>query len=191
MIKEDQRYGRDKGTIVNKSYIESGVFRRKFDSLTDNLRLARLLYEISKEMLFHRSGTRIEDMYWIDRDTGEVVAKIIDQTDNVKQKVVYTDAVKRAIENHQNLITLHTHPASMPPSPDDFNAYMQNGYVMSLVICHDGTIYQYESKQLINERLFAMYVQRYILEGYEEKDAQLKALTVIRHNHNIDFWEVI
>ena len=60
-----------------------------------------------------------------------------------------------------------------------------------MVICHDGTIYQYESKQLINERLFAMYVQRYILEGYEEKDAQLKALTVIRHNHNIDFWETI
>ena len=44
-------------------YNESGAFRRKFDSLTDDHKLARLLYEISKEMLFHRSGTRIEDMY--------------------------------------------------------------------------------------------------------------------------------
>ena len=109
MIKEDQRYGRDKSTVVNKTYIESGVFRRKFDSLTDDHKLARLLYEISKEMLFHRSGTRIEDMYWIDRDMGKVVAKIIDQTDEIKQKVIYTDAVKRAIENHQNLITVIRH----------------------------------------------------------------------------------
>ena len=36
MILENQRYGRNKETIVNKTYIESGEYRRKFDNATDN-----------------------------------------------------------------------------------------------------------------------------------------------------------
>ena len=191
MAMEDQRYGRDKSTLVNKRYIRSGAFRRKFNGIVGDKKIARLLYDVSKEMLFHRSGTRTEDMYWINGETGEIVAKIIDQPVEIKQKIIYTDAVKNAIEGHSNLITLHTHPASLPPSPEDFNAYYQNGYGISLVICHNGTIYQYESKQIINERLFGLYVRRYLLDGYDEKDAQIKALMNIRRNHNIDFWEVI
>ena len=127
MTWEDQRYGRNKGTIVNKTYIESGEYRRKFDSIVDNPKIARILYSLAKEMLLHRSGTQIEDMYWIDADTGETVACVTNQKDDIKQKIIYTDAVKRAIEGRENLITMHTHPASLPPSPNDFNAYYQNG----------------------------------------------------------------
>ena len=36
VILENQRYGRNKETIVNKTYIESGEYRRKFDNATDN-----------------------------------------------------------------------------------------------------------------------------------------------------------
>ena len=191
MAMEDQRYGRDKGTLVNKSYIESGDFRRKFDSVVDDTKIARILYDFAKEMLFHRSGTQTEDMYWIDGDTGEVVAKVIDQSVDIKHKIIYTDAVKNAIKDHPNLITLHTHPSSMPPSPDDFNTCFQKGYVISLVICHDGTIYQYRSNQMFSEELFGLYMKGYIENGYDEKDAQIMTLTKIKRNYDIDFWEVI
>ena len=63
MAQEDQRYGRDKSTVVNKTYIESGEFRRKFDSIVDDPKIARILYSLAKEMLLHRSGTHIEDIY--------------------------------------------------------------------------------------------------------------------------------
>lgn len=69
---ENQRYGRNKNTTINHLYINSGEYRRKFDKVTENKELSRLIYSKAKEMLFHRSGTLLEDMYWIDVDTGKV-----------------------------------------------------------------------------------------------------------------------
>lgn len=140
-------------------------------------------------------GTRGTDpvnrMYWIDGNSGEVVAKIVDQSVDVKHKIIYTDAVKNAIKDYPNLITLHTHPSSMPPSPDDFNTFFQKNYSISLVICHDGTVYQYRSSQMISEELFGLYMKGYIESGYDERNAQIMTLTRIKRNYDIDFWEVI
>ena len=44
----------------------------------------------AKEMLKHRSGTLYEDMYWIDGDTGEIVASALDE----KIEKVFCDFVK-------------------------------------------------------------------------------------------------
>ena len=46
----------------------------KFNNLSDNEELNRIVYKIAKKMLNHRSGTLLEDMYWIDIDTGETIA---------------------------------------------------------------------------------------------------------------------
>lgn len=73
MALEYQRYDRNKDTLVSKYYIESGEYRRKFDKISDNKEVSRVLYAKAKEMLNHRSGTKIEDMYWIDGKTGEAV----------------------------------------------------------------------------------------------------------------------
>ena len=70
---ECQRPGRNKETIVDTSYISSGEYRRKFDIITLNSELNRLIYQKAKEMLIHRSGTEFEDMYWIDMDCKEVL----------------------------------------------------------------------------------------------------------------------
>lgn len=69
-ILENQRYGRNKDTVINHTYIESGVYRNKFDKIMHNKNISRVLYSKAKEMLKHRSGTLLEDMYWIDGVTG-------------------------------------------------------------------------------------------------------------------------
>jgi hypothetical protein len=71
---ESQRYGRNKKTQIDKSYINSGNYRRKFDGISNNPELNKKLYELSKEMLQHRSGTLYEDMYWLNPDTSEIIA---------------------------------------------------------------------------------------------------------------------
>ena len=48
---EDQRYGRNKGTLVNSTYINSGEYRRKFDNITNDNDVNRTLYSKAKEML--------------------------------------------------------------------------------------------------------------------------------------------
>lgn len=188
MSLEYQRYGRNKETLINNTYINSGEYRNMFDKITDNIGVNRILYSKAKEMLQYRSGTKIEDMYWIDGNTGEIVASDINEQQ--ESSVLYTKAILKAISNKTNLITMHTHPSSMPPSIADFNSMLKHSYMTSLVICHDGKIFQYISYKEISERLYSMYIQEFVKEGCSEYEAQIKTLEKLKGNHVIDYWEV-
>ena len=119
-LQEAQREGRIKETTINKAYIESGEYRKKFDRISSDKNLNRLIYMCAKEMLYHRSGTTLEDMYWIDPVACRVVAKETNQ--KLKGKIKYSNATKRVIGHYDRLITIHTHPYSSPPSIEDFNS---------------------------------------------------------------------
>ena len=136
---EKQRYGRNKETTINRNYINSGEYRNKFDCISNNEELNRTVYKIAKKMLNHRSGTLYEDMYWIDIDTGEIVASEVNQ--KVEKGIWYSKSTLREIEKHKNLLVMHTHPNSMPPSIRDFNSAYKNGYQICLVCCHNGKIF--------------------------------------------------
>lgn len=186
---EYQRYGRNKETTVNHTYIDSGEYRNKFDSITDNISVNRVLYAKSKEILNHRSGTKFEDMYWINGTTGMVIASALNE--QKESGIQYTDAILKAISGKPNLIVFHNHPNSMPPSAADFNSMLVHGYETAFIICHDGKIIQYVSREKINERLYTMYIQEYVADGYAEYEAQWKALEKLKENYDIDFWEVL
>ena len=187
---ENQRYGRNKDTLVNSTYINSGEYRRKFDSVTDNNDVNRTLYSKAKEMLEHRSGTLFEDMYWIDGNTGEVVAKEI--TSSAARTVEYSATTKKAISSYEKnrIIAIHTHPGSMPPSVADLNSCFSNGYKCGCIVCHNGKLFVYTSSEEINERLYHMYLQSFLNDGETEYDAQINALNELKRNCKIDFWEV-
>lgn len=152
MALEYQRYGRNKDTLVNKSYIESGEYRRKFDKLTENKEVNKTLYDCAKKALKHRSGTLLEDMYWIDNTTGDLLLSV---EDSVEESVIlYNSKIWSIIKSNSNLVTLHTHPNSMPPSIADFNACFKNGYKFGIISCHDGKVYLYSSEQEVSDKLY-------------------------------------
>ncbi len=140
MTLEFQRYGRNKDTLVNKTYIESGEYRRKFDNITDDPRVNKALYNAAKEALKHKSGTELEDMYWFDANTGEIVAKEINNT--TPRIVTYSNATTQIVKasGKKTLIALHTHPSSMPPSAEDFNACFSGDYKFGIIVCHNGKV---------------------------------------------------
>lgn len=189
MSLEYQRYGRNKETVINNAYIESGEYRNKFNHITDNDDVNRLVYLKAKEMLKHRSGTEFEDMYWIDEVTGKVVVSAIDE--KIEKTVAYTEKIKKAIEGKNNLITIHTHPGSMPPSIADFNSAYRHNYKISLVVCHDGKVFRYESNKEVREEIYTTYIRSYRKQGYDEYEAQIKALKKIAQNGDISFEEVL
>lgn len=187
---EFQRYGRNKSTLVNKTYIDGGEYRRKFDNATDNPEVNKTLYDSAKRALKHRSGTELEDMYWLDGATGRIIAKEINST--TARQVNYSSATKDAVNSYtkNRIIALHTHPSSMPPSVEDLNACYNHGYKCGYIACHNGKVFGYSSGQLINTKLYELYVGDYIDGGLSEFDAQWKALEDLKRNHKIDFWEV-
>lgn len=194
---EYQRTGRNKNTTINQSYIMSGAFRNKFDQITHNKAVSRTLYNKAKEMLNHRSGTRYEDMYWIDGDTGEVIASILNAV--TEEEIIYNSSLLKKLQRHDTIIAMHTHPNSMPPSIPDFNSLYEHGYCLGIVVCHDGKVFTYTSSQEVRESLFDLMIAEYYDEYYNENiederqfeyEAQLFVLNEIRKSYDIDFKEV-
>ena len=186
---ENQRYGRNKVTLVNKTYIESGEYKRKYDNISENKAVNKTLYDCAKAALKHRSGTKFEDMYWIDGNTGEIIASALNEKET--SGVAKSKRRNKILARYGNVYAIPSHPASMPPSATDFNCFFEQGYSKAFVACHDGTLYSYTSEQEVSIELYNLYVSKFASNGYSEKEAQLKALAKLKENHKIDFWEVV
>lgn len=194
---EYQRTGRNKDTTINQTYISGGKFRNKFDKIAENEDISRILYTKAKEMLFHRSGTKYEDMYWIDAETGEIIASILNA--ETEEEIVYNSSLLKRLHGHDKIIAMHTHPNSMPPSIPDFNSLYKHGYDLGIVVCHDGKVFMYTADEEVRESLFdlmiAEYYDGYYNESVEDKrkfelEAQLSVLKEIKKSYEIDFKEV-
>lgn len=185
---ECQRYGRNKDTTINHTYIDSGDYRKKFDRISNDKELNRLVYRLAKTMLFHRSGTLLEDMYWIDIERKMIIASEVDQAKECQIK--YSRKTLKALRKYEELLAIHTHPYSMPPSIRDFNSNLKNGYKISLVCCHDGKIYMYQSYRYVSEFLYKGTVAKYKKMGYDDFEAQIFALKEYEQKGDIMFKEV-
>lgn len=171
---EGQRYGRNKDTTINHTYINGGSYRRKFDFISDSSELNRLIFQLSKKMLEHRSGSKFEDMYWIDVAHRTVIAEETESCS--EEQIIYSDSIRSKIQKYDNLITLHSHPNSYPPSINDLNSNFINQYGLGIVVCHDGKIFKYASNQEIQEDYYKMVVVKHLKKGYNEYEAQIEAL---------------
>ena len=187
-LQEVQRYGRNKNTIVNHSYINRGEYRKKFDSISNDKALNRKVYQIAKKMLEHRSGTLFEDMYWLDIDSLDIVAAETEQ--RTENRIKYSKATKKAIAQSDNLLVIHTHPNSMPPSINDFNSALKNKYRLCIVCCHDGKIFMYHSKKYVVDFLNKGTIAKYRKMGYDDFNSQIFALKELQSHGDIFFKEV-
>lgn len=190
---ELQRNGRDKSVSINHSYINSGEYKRKFDCITDNPKLNKLLYRLAKKMLTHRSGTNYEDMYWINPDTLQIFASETDS--QTKQKIIYskktTQLIKTAIKNKVPILTIHSHPNSFPPSIEDLNSNFKHNYSLGIICCHNGKLFTYSSSQHISKLYYQIHMENYFKKGYNEYDSQLLALNKLQKNFNFYVKEVV
>lgn len=139
-------------------------------------------------MLNHRSGTLLEDMYWIDIDTGEVFAS--EENQKFEKSIHYSKATKKELKKHKNILVIHTHPNSMPPSVSDFNSAYQNNYRICVVCCHDGKVFLYNSKVHLIEIFYMDHVAKYKKLGYDEYEAQIMTITQYEKNRDIFVQEV-
>ena len=185
---ERQRYGRSRETAINHSYINSGDYRKKFDYISLSPKMNRLLYRLSKKILEHRSGTEFEDMYWINPENVMIVAE--ETGSRSKGKIEYSEKLISKIKKYNNLITIHSHPNSFPPSINDLNSNYYNHYDIGIVVCHDGKIFMYSSKQAINEDYYKLTIEKYLKSGYNEYEAQMFALEKLQEKFDIEVKEV-
>lgn len=119
--------------------------KKAIKSLGENKYCTKTIVDVSRTILEHHHGDKFEDLCFIDSSTNKSLSKM-DYRER-KQEVLPTKAMKQMAINNPNIISIHNHPTDALPSYEDVKTCYLIGYKYGLVICHGGSIYQYNQGQ--------------------------------------------
>lgn len=155
--------------VVKKNIINSASYRSKFNHVSDDTSINRTVYARAKEMLKHRSGTKYEDIAFINTRTGK---SLINKEYNVESTAKPSKVMKRMLKNSEpgTIIAIHNHPGSSVPSTADLIVCKKRGYKFGIVACHDGKVYKYSTdKSKFNCMSAGFALDRMELQGYDKE----------------------
>lgn len=158
----------NKETIIDSNIINSTNYRRRIDNISDNTEVNRTIWNRAKEMLSHRSGTKFEDLAFVDSITGKsLINKGYDQENRAKPSKKMQKMLRKA--EPYTIIGVHNHPGSSVPSLADIRACMERKYKCGVVVCHNGAIYVYSvNSDTINEPICASALAILAKTGYND-----------------------
>lgn len=127
------------------------------------------MWNIAKDILNHRSGTRFEDLAFINTVNGQYA---VNKDYHVEYKAKMNKPMKKLLaeSEERTIIAIHNHPGSSVPSIPDIRVCIQRGYGKGVVICHDGKIYIYSvDVEKYNEPIAASALDWLEIEGYTKE----------------------
>lgn len=156
-------------TVVKKSLLKSSAYRKKFNQVSGNTKVNRIAWNLSKDILEHRSGTKFEDLAFINIVSEEYA---VNMDYDVESKAKMNKSMKKLLADSEagTIIAIHNHPGSSVPSIPDLRACIQRGYKKGIIACHDGRVYIYsvDSKKY-NEPIAISALDRLEKKGYTEE----------------------
>ena len=169
-----------KDTVVNTSEISSSEYRRKFTNITGENKISRALWENALDMLDHRSGTKYEDLAFVNSKTGDTkINKNYDKENTASPSKSMRKMLRDADAN--TIIAIHNHPGSSAPSYSDIMACKDRKYKYGLVVCHDGMIYKYSvDGERLNIPMAVSALDRVAKRGYTKTTSKECAAAGIR-----------
>lgn len=120
-------------------------------------------------MLSHRSGTKFEDLAFINVVNGKYA---VNKDYNVESKAKMNKPMKQLLEESESgtIIAIHNHPGSSAPSLADLMTCVKRGYNFGLVACHDGKVYKYwVDKNKFNSVNAGFALDRMETQGYDKE----------------------
>lgn len=151
-------------TVTNNSAIKSNDYRLRLDVLDESRNTKRSIWKNAQEMLEHRSGTKFEDLAFVDSTTGK---SIINKSYDDENHAIPNKPMKKMLSDAQpyTIIGIHNHPGSSAPSVPDIVTCIQRKYKYGMVVCHNGAIYKYA----VNEKIFNRVNAQFALDRLEKK----------------------
>ena len=150
------------------------------DKVTNNTKVARSLWNCANDILAHRTGTKFEDLSFIDSNTGK---RKTNKDYNVENHAKPNKPMKKMLKEAKSytVIGVHNHPSSGVPSLPDIRACIERKYKFGVVVCHNGTIYKYSvNDKKYNEPIAISALAELEKNGYNDsaksmfKDAGIK-----------------
>lgn len=127
---------------VDLAMIDSPEYRKAFGFFKDE-ELGDLVCRTARDMLRHRSGTVMEDFAAVSISGGAVATKRT--TSSERKGVSLSRDNIRAISDAKrgDLVAVHNHPESMPPSASDFLLIGHRSFRYGIIACHNGRVVRY------------------------------------------------
>ena len=162
-------------TIIHTDKINSSDYRRRIDKIPESTEVKRSVWKNAKDMLYHRSGTKYEDIAFIDSKTGRSIINKNFDKESTASPNKRMKAMLKELEPY-TIIAVHNHPGSSPPSLSDILACKERKYKYGLVACHDGMIYKYSvDDRKFNKPMAISAVDLLLKNGYtKEVKSRLK-----------------
>ncbi len=139
--KEESKYTYD-STVVSP-FVKTSKYRNIYNHLDEMPKIQRIACERARGMLAHRSGTKYEDLTFINSITGEYITR---HDYSVESQVLPSKRMRAMVAANApyTIISMHNHPGSAVPSEADLRtAYMQK-YKYGLIACHNGYVMRYK-----------------------------------------------
>lgn len=165
---ESKRKYQYENTVILKQYIDSPAYRRKFDSISEDGKVNRMAWQMSKEMLNHRSGSKYEDLAFIDYTTRK---GLLNKGYDAESRAMPSKNMIKMLNKAEKgtIVAIHNHPGSSVPSLADLMVCMKREYKFGMVVCHDGKIYKYSvDKSRFNPAILNAALDKLEVQGYNE-----------------------
>ena len=169
--REESHKGNIRNTEIARSRIYSPEYAHRIGKLEESPKVKRLITEHSRSILEHRSGTKYEDMVYIDSITGEICKR----TDyDVERQVDASEKMKRMAKRigPDRIIAIHNHSGSSVPSTGDIGTLVLNKHKYGLVVCHNGDIYKYSAGKNPNIAAYNTAIKDLDNHGYSKTTIQ-------------------
>lgn len=159
-------------TVVNP-VINTAKYRNLFNNLDESVEIQRTIFGQSKNILTHRSGTKFEDLTFIDSATGQWLTR--DDYD-VENAVLPSRRMRSMVSNSDpyTIIALHNHPGSTVPSIADIESAYRHKYKYGVVVCHNGTVMKYKVLGQYNDVIVDILLDKANKNVYNGAEEELR-----------------
>ncbi|MCM1083049.1 MAG: hypothetical protein NC393_05400 [Clostridium sp.] len=146
---------------VERDYINSKEYHDKFEKLPVNKTVQQSLYEQAGRLLRFVDGQEEERLIAINARNGAFIVDNLKRSGNIAKTGFKKEEYKKIQQCKDHIIIMHNHSLNGRPSAQDIISYSRDNHIkLSLIICHDGTIYGiYDVKEEF-EQIYSEYLNK-------------------------------
>lgn len=171
---EESKHQHDDAVV--SPFVKTSDYRNLFNNLNEPVATQRAACKSARDMLEHRSGTKYEDLTFIDTVTGKQMTR---NDYDVAGQVLPSRAMRTMVTSGEpyTVIAIHNHPGSSVPSIADINTAYKHKYKYGVVACHNGIVMRYEITGEYNETIVNHLLDRANRDLYNTDGGSADALT--------------
>lgn len=148
------------GYSVERAYINSKEYHDKFEKLPLNSHVQQSLYLQAGRLLEKVDGQSQERMLAINARTGEFIVDNFERNGNTFKTSFTADEYQKIENCPDSVIVMHNHSMNGRPSAQDMLTYLKEEKMrLSIVVCHDGTVYSISDVKPEMKTVYKKYLE--------------------------------